>query len=176
MKITSKPIGEAIKEYLYNNDKSYSDFKNDMGISRSYLSEIINKNIIPSDEMLKKISKTMGVKPFYFREIRKRKLSQYIDENPQILDFKNEGDLIEKINRLNIEEGKKAQKYINDDFLVPLIKEITSEKGKVVSDEEIKDARLWSALVFSVKQIYGKELDINDSILVLQLILKFINK
>jgi len=139
VEITLKPIGEAIKDFLDKNKKSYSNFIKEAKISKSYLSEIITKNLIPSEEKLKKISSVMGVEPFFFREYRKMKLNQYIDKNPSILEFKNEGELIKKINRLNICDAQKKQGTL-DDLVIALIEQ--SKYPKVLTELEVKEIRL----------------------------------
>lgn len=162
MEITLKPIGEAIKEYLNKNNKSYSEFIKKAKISKSYLSEIITSNIMPSEEKLEKIANSMEVKPFYFREYRKMKINQYIDENPQILSFEEE-DLIKLINRIST-EIKNTQEMLHVTMIEQLV-------GKTVYTEtEMRKILVRDLLSHINTNIYHYNLKQSDLILLSELI------
>jgi transcriptional regulator with XRE-family HTH domain len=163
MEITLKPIGEAIKEYLNKNNKSYSEFIKKAKISKSYLSEIITSNIMPSEEKLEKIANSMEVKPFYFREYRKMKINQYIDENPQILSFEEEEDLIKLINRIST-EIKNTQEMLHVTMIEQLV-------GKTVYTEtEMRKILVRDLLSHINTNIYHYNLKQSDLILLSELI------
>ena len=52
------------------------------GLSKSFLSDISNNKVLPpKDEFIEKISKAFSVKPEYFFEYRKRRMSEFFDKN-----------------------------------------------------------------------------------------------
>lgn len=60
MKLTDKQIKE-IRDRLYNNRISFTDLAGEMGVTKGYISNILNRDIANyvSDEMLLKIDKAI---------------------------------------------------------------------------------------------------------------------
>jgi transcriptional regulator with XRE-family HTH domain len=58
------------------------------GLSKSFLSDIANNKVLPpKDEYVEKIAKALKVEPEYFFEYRKRRLSEFCEENREFLDI-----------------------------------------------------------------------------------------
>jgi len=58
------------------------------GLSKSFLSDIMNNKVLPpKDEFIEKIAKALGVEPDYFFEYRLRRLTDFINENRESLDY-----------------------------------------------------------------------------------------
>ena len=69
------------------------------GLSKSFLSDIINNKVLPPrDEFIKKIAKALRVEPDYFFEYRLRRLIDFINENRDFLDDCINGSLLYKKN------------------------------------------------------------------------------
>ena len=58
------------------------------GLSKSFLSDIMNNKVLPpKDEFIEKIAKALSVEPDYFFEYRLRRLTDFINENRESLDY-----------------------------------------------------------------------------------------
>jgi transcriptional regulator with XRE-family HTH domain len=68
--ITDKFFSDALSELMEKNKITKIQLAKDSGISRAYLTQIIVHNVLPSKEIIEKISNALKLKPTYFKEYR----------------------------------------------------------------------------------------------------------
>lgn len=77
---TNKDFGDALKELIEAKGWSYKQLSDKASISKGYISQLINKEVLPpKDEFIIKIATAIDVKPEYFKEYRNRRLSEGLD-------------------------------------------------------------------------------------------------
>jgi len=72
-----KNFSDALKDLLRQRKITYRKLESISNVSKTYLSRILVHNLIPSKEIIKKLSLGLGVNPEYFKEYR---LLKIIDE------------------------------------------------------------------------------------------------
>ena len=56
-------------------------------LSAGYLNHLVHGNRpVPSDEIVRKLSKALGVEPEHFREYRLRLITQRLEQMPELID------------------------------------------------------------------------------------------
>ncbi len=67
---TDKFFADALTEFMSKNKITKIKLAEESDISRAYLTQIIVHNVLPSKEIIEKISNALKIKPNYFREYR----------------------------------------------------------------------------------------------------------
>ena len=90
---TNKDISEALKELIeykksiFGKIWSYDYIGKKVGCSRQFISQIINKEVLPpKDEYIEKIAKAFEIEPDYFMEYRIRRISEYLSKDKDYLE------------------------------------------------------------------------------------------
>ncbi len=87
-KYTDKSFYIAFKDLKEKLNLSLGQIAIKTGLSKSFLSDIANNKVLPpKDEFIEKIARALGVEPEYFFEYRKRRLSEFCEENRGFLDI-----------------------------------------------------------------------------------------
>ena len=83
----SDPLGPAIEKLMAETGVTYRALAEKSGLSAGYLNHIVHGNRpVPSNEVLGRIAKALGVKPDYFREVRVRIIIGKLEETPALVD------------------------------------------------------------------------------------------
>ncbi len=83
---TDKSFHIAFKDLKENLNLSLGQISIKTGLSKSFLSDIINNKVLPpKDQFIEKIAKALKVEPEYFFEYRLRRLTDFINENRDFL-------------------------------------------------------------------------------------------
>ena len=57
------------------------------GLSAGYLNHLVHGNRpVPSDDIVRRLSKALGVEPEHFREYRLRLITQKLEQMPELID------------------------------------------------------------------------------------------
>ncbi len=66
---------------------TYRALADQTNLSAGYLNHLVHGNRpVPSDEIVRKLSKALGVEPEHFREYRLRLITQRLEEMPELID------------------------------------------------------------------------------------------
>ncbi len=66
---------------------TYRALADQTNLSAGYLNHLVHGNRpVPSDEIVRKLSKALGVDPEHFREYRLRLITQKLEQMPELID------------------------------------------------------------------------------------------
>jgi transcriptional regulator with XRE-family HTH domain len=66
---------------------TYRALADQTNLSAGYLNHLVHGNRpVPSDEIVRKLSKALGVEPEHFREYRLRLITQKLEQMPELID------------------------------------------------------------------------------------------
>jgi transcriptional regulator with XRE-family HTH domain len=83
----NEPLGPAIERLMADTGITYRALAEKSGLSAGYLNHIVHGNRrVPSNEVIGRIGKALGVKPDYFREVRVRIIIDKLEQTPALVD------------------------------------------------------------------------------------------
>ena len=83
----NEPLGPAIERLMADTGITYRALAEKSGLSAGYLNHIVHGNRrVPSNEVVGRIAKALGVKPDYFREVRVRIIIDKLEQTPALVD------------------------------------------------------------------------------------------
>ena len=83
----NEPLGPAIERLMADTGITYRALAEKSGLSAGYLNHIVHGNRrVPSNDVIGRIGKALGVKPDYFREVRVRIIIDKLEETPALVD------------------------------------------------------------------------------------------
>jgi transcriptional regulator with XRE-family HTH domain len=83
----NEPLGPAIERLMAETGITYRALAEKSGLSAGYLNHIVHGNRrVPSNEVIGRIGKALGVKPDYFREVRVRIIIDKLEQTPALVD------------------------------------------------------------------------------------------
>ena len=66
---------------------TYRSLAEQTSLSAGYLNHLVHGNRpVPSDDIVRKLAKALGVEPEHFREYRLRLITQRLEEMPEMID------------------------------------------------------------------------------------------
>lgn len=66
---------------------TYRALADQTNLSAGYLNHLVHGNRpVPSDEIVRRLSKALGVEPEHFREYRLRLITQKLEQMPELID------------------------------------------------------------------------------------------
>ena len=66
---------------------TYRALADQTNLSAGYLNHLVHGNRpVPSDDIVRKLSKALGVEPEHFREYRLRLITQKLEQMPELID------------------------------------------------------------------------------------------
>jgi transcriptional regulator with XRE-family HTH domain len=66
---------------------TYRALADQTNLSAGYLNHLVHGNRpVPSDEIVRKLAKALGVEPEHFREYRLRLITQKLEQMPELID------------------------------------------------------------------------------------------
>ena len=83
----SEPLGPAIERLMAETGVTYRALAEKTELSAGYLNHIVHGNRrVPSNDVIARIGKSLGVKPDYFREVRVRMIIDKLEQTPALVD------------------------------------------------------------------------------------------
>ncbi len=84
---SSDPLGTTIERLMTEKSVTYRGLAEKTGLSAGYLNHIVHGNRpVPSNDVLAKIAKALGVKAEHFREYRIRSITDRLEKMPDLVD------------------------------------------------------------------------------------------
>ena len=83
----NEPLGPAIERLMAETGITYRALAEKTGLSAGYLNHIVHGNRpVPSNDVLARIAKALGVKPEHFKEVRIRVITDRLEKMPDLVD------------------------------------------------------------------------------------------
>jgi transcriptional regulator with XRE-family HTH domain len=84
---SSEPLGPTIERLMAETGVTYRALAEKTELSAGYLNHIVHGNRpVPSNEVLAKIAKALGVRPDHFREVRVRIITEKLEQTPALVE------------------------------------------------------------------------------------------
>jgi transcriptional regulator with XRE-family HTH domain len=84
---SSDPLGPTIERLMAETGVTYRALAEKTGLSAGYLNHIVHGNRpVPSNDVLARIAKALGVQPDHFREVRVRIITEKLEETPALVE------------------------------------------------------------------------------------------
>jgi transcriptional regulator with XRE-family HTH domain len=84
---SEEPLGPAIERLMAETGLTYRALAEKTDLSAGYLNHIVHGNRpVPSNEVLARIAKALGVKPAFFREYRIREITEKLEQMPELVE------------------------------------------------------------------------------------------
>jgi len=80
-------LGPTIERLMAETGTTYRGLAEKAGLSAGYLNHIVHGNRpVPSNDVLARIAKALGVEPEHFREYRIRVITEKLEQMPELID------------------------------------------------------------------------------------------
>ena len=84
---SSDPLGPTIERLMAETGVTYRALAEKTGLSAGYLNHIVHGNRpVPSNDVLARIAKALGVQADHFREVRVRIITEKLEETPALVE------------------------------------------------------------------------------------------
>src|ERR1051325_6942695 len=86
-KLSREPVGPTIEQLMSETGLTYRALADKTSLSAGYLNHIVHGNRpVPSNDVLGRLAKALGVKPEHFREYRIRVITEKLEKLPDMVD------------------------------------------------------------------------------------------
>jgi transcriptional regulator with XRE-family HTH domain len=86
-KLSTEGLGQTIEKLMAETGLTYRALADKTNLSAGYLNHIVHGNRpVPSNEVLARLAKALGVKPEHFREYRIRFITEKLAQMPDLVD------------------------------------------------------------------------------------------
>jgi transcriptional regulator with XRE-family HTH domain len=86
-RFSTEPFGPTLERLMQEKGVTYRALADQTSLSAGYLNHLVHGNRpVPSDEIVRKLSKALGVEPEHFREYRLRLITQKLEQMPELID------------------------------------------------------------------------------------------
>ena len=86
-KPSTDTIGPTIERLMADTGLTYRALADKTSLSAGYLNHIVHGNRpVPSNDVLGRLAKALGVKPEHFREYRIRVITEKLERTPELVD------------------------------------------------------------------------------------------
>jgi transcriptional regulator with XRE-family HTH domain len=86
-KFSEEPFGPTLERLMQEKGVTYRALADQTNLSAGYLNHLVHGNRpVPSDEIVRKLAKALGVEPEHFREYRLRLITQKLEQMPELID------------------------------------------------------------------------------------------
>jgi transcriptional regulator with XRE-family HTH domain len=86
-RFSTEPFGPTLERLMQEKGVTYRALADQTNLSAGYLNHLVHGNRpVPSDEIVRKLSKALGVEPEHFREYRRRLITQKLEQMPELID------------------------------------------------------------------------------------------
>ena len=84
---SDEPFGDTIERLMAETGATYRGLADKADLSAGYLNHIVHGNRpVPSNEVIARIAKALGVEPEHFREYRIRVITEKLEQMPELID------------------------------------------------------------------------------------------
>ena len=86
-RFSTEPFGPTLERLMQEKGVTYRALAEQTNLSAGYLNHLVHGNRpVPSDEIVRKLAKALGVEPEHFREYRLRLITQRLEQMPELID------------------------------------------------------------------------------------------
>ena len=86
-RFSEEPFGPTIERLMDEAGVTYRSLAAKTGLSAGYLNHLVHGNRpVPSDDVVKKLAKALGVEPEHFLEYRVRVITSRLEQMPDLVD------------------------------------------------------------------------------------------
>jgi transcriptional regulator with XRE-family HTH domain len=86
-KFSDEPFGPTVERLMDETGLTYRGLAEKTSLSAGYLNHIVHGNRpVPSNEVIARLAKALGVEPEHFREYRVRVITQKLERTPELID------------------------------------------------------------------------------------------
>ena len=86
-RFSEEPFGPTIQRLMAGQNVTYRALADKTGLSAGYLNHLVHGNRpVPSDDVIETLSKSLGVEPEHFREVRIRRIAERLERMPDLID------------------------------------------------------------------------------------------
>ena len=86
-KPSTDSLGPTVERLMTDTGLTYRALADKTNLSAGYLNHIVHGNRpVPSNEVLGRLAKALGVKPEHFREYRIRVITEKLEKTPELVD------------------------------------------------------------------------------------------
>jgi len=86
-RFSTDPFGPTLERLMQEKGVTYRALAEQTTLSAGYLNHLVHGNRpVPSDEIVRKLAKALGVEPEHFREYRLRLITQKLEQMPELID------------------------------------------------------------------------------------------
>jgi transcriptional regulator with XRE-family HTH domain len=86
-KFSNQPLGDTVQRLMAENGHTYRGLADATGLSAGYLNHIVHGNRpVPSNEVVERLAKALGVDAAHFREYRLRVVVDELEKSPELID------------------------------------------------------------------------------------------
>ena len=83
----SDSFGPAVERLMNETGVTYRAMAARTGLSAGYLNHLVHGNRpVPSDDVIAELAEALGVAPEHFREVRVRRISEKLEQMPELID------------------------------------------------------------------------------------------
>ncbi len=84
---SDEPFGPTLERLMGDSGVTYRGLAERTGLSAGYLNHLVHGNRpVPSDDVIRKLAKALGVESEHFREYRIRVISEKLEQMPELID------------------------------------------------------------------------------------------
>ena len=84
---SDEAFGPTIQRLMTETNVTYRALADKTGLSAGYLNHLVHGNRpVPSDDVIAELAKALGVQPEHFREVRVRRISERLEQMPELID------------------------------------------------------------------------------------------
>jgi transcriptional regulator with XRE-family HTH domain len=84
---SEEPFGSTIERLMSETGLTYRGLADKTSLSAGYLNHIVHGNRpVPSNDVIARLAKALGVEPEHFREYRIRVITERLERTPELID------------------------------------------------------------------------------------------
>jgi transcriptional regulator with XRE-family HTH domain len=84
---SDEAFGPTIQRLMAETNVTYRALADKTGLSAGYLNHLVHGNRpVPSDDVIAELARALGVQPEHFREVRVRRISERLEQMPELID------------------------------------------------------------------------------------------
>ena len=86
-RFSDEAFGQTVEHLMVESGVTYRELAARTKLSAGYLNHLVHGNRpVPSNEVIDRLSESLGVKPEHFREYRLRVITQRLEATPELAD------------------------------------------------------------------------------------------
>ena len=86
-RFSEEPFGPTVSKLMDDKGVTYRGLGSETGLSAGYLNHVVHGNRpVPSNDVIERIAKALGVEPEHFLEYRVRLITERLETMPDLVD------------------------------------------------------------------------------------------